>query len=108
MTTAPLVLIYSPFPTPDAARAMATRLIEDRLAACVQLFPAVESFFSWQGAVQHEAECILLAKTLPNAADAAMAAIRSHHPYELPAIIRLPDASVNADYATWAAQLLAV
>ncbi|MGC3985491.1 MAG: divalent-cation tolerance protein CutA [Pseudorhodoferax sp.] len=67
----------------DAARALARTLVERRLAACVQL-SAIESFYRWDGAVQHAPEVRLLCKTSAAAAPALRAAIVELHPTRCP------------------------
>lgn len=60
-------------------------LIRESLAACVQLHP-VRSVFSWDGGVEHDEEIMLVAKTRSDRWDALIAAIETHHGYDLPAI----------------------
>ena len=71
---------------PDKADGIATALVEERLAACVNLLP-VRSVYRWQGAVQHDAEVTLLIKVAADRVQALRERIRALHPYELPEVL---------------------
>lgn len=83
-----------------AARTLARSLVERRLAACVQL-SAIESFYRWDGAVQHAPEVRLVCKTSAAAAAALHEAIVELHPYSVPAVYAMPLADVHPPYAQW-------
>lgn len=104
MTTT-IQLVYCPFPSVKTARAAATRLIEGKLAACCNLLPAGESLYLWQGALTTETELVLIAKTSVEKAPSVVEAITQGHPYECPAILRLP-AEANDAFAQWVAACL--
>jgi periplasmic divalent cation tolerance protein len=95
-----LVLLYVPCGSEDEAAGLARALVEARLIACANLHP-IRSVYRWEGRVVDEAEVVLLAKTTANQAAAAEAEIRRRHSYEVPCILRLPTAGVNADYLAW-------
>lgn len=82
------------------AQAMARALVERRLAACAQI-SEIESFYTWDGAVQNEAEFRVLFKTTEERYQAVEDAIRELHTYELPAIHAFPIVQVYAPYAAW-------
>ena len=86
-----------------AARQLAQAIVERRLAACVQL-SAIESFYRWDGAVQHEPEVRLVFKTTETAWPALHQAIVALHPYSLPAVHALRIDQVHAPYAQWVAE----
>ena len=85
---------------PDAAAAMAEQLVDRRLVACVSIVP-VQSTYRWKGRVRCEPEQLMIAKTTKARADAAVAALRSLHPYEVPEIIVLPVTAGHAPYLDW-------
>lgn len=94
-------LVFNTCPDLDCARALAQRLVQEHLAACVNIVPAVHSVYQWQGALQQEAECLLLIKTSAERYPALEQTLRQHHPYELPEIIAVPlDAGLPA-YLHW-------
>ncbi len=86
--------------TTEAAEALARRILDARLAACVQMDPAVTSLFRWEGAVCHEPEVRLVIKTLPACETALQALFAEHHPYELPQFVAVPGRA-SAAYAQW-------
>ena len=88
--------------SPEAARALATALLDARLIACANIGPAVESHYTWDGARQVEAETQLWLKTRTDLRDRVMAEITRLHPYEVP-LIAADEIDVNADYAAWVA-----
>jgi periplasmic divalent cation tolerance protein len=95
-----LVLLYVPCGSEDEALGLARALVETRLIACANLHP-IRSVYTWEGRVVDEAEVVLLAKTTVAQAAAAEAEIRRRHSYEVPCLLRLPTAGVNADYLAW-------
>ncbi|MFT3721738.1 divalent-cation tolerance protein CutA [Pseudorhodoferax sp.] len=94
--------VFTTLPDLPAARALARTLVERRLAACVQL-SAIESFYRWEGAVQHEPEVRLVCKTSAAGVAALQQAIVALHPYALPAVYALQLDGVHPPYAQWVA-----
>ncbi len=82
------------------AEAIATALVEARLAACVNLFP-IQSVYTWQGKLQREAEWQLVIKTRQDCFDEVATKVRSLHSYDTPELIALPIAEGSADYLNW-------
>lgn len=92
-------LIYCPCPQHDVAEALARGLLEQRLAVCANIIPAVTSLFVWDGQVAQDTEVVMFIKTLtPEGAEAYLSA---HHPYDVPAIITIP-VQANAAFQAWA------
>jgi len=87
-------------PSREEAQTIARLLIEEKLAACVQLLP-IESFYFWQGKTQNEAEILLLIKTRSALFVAAMARIKDVHSYTVPEIVALPFAAGFQGYFDW-------
>jgi periplasmic divalent cation tolerance protein len=88
----------------DSARRLARALVEQRLAACVNLLPGVQSVYRWQGNIEEEGEVTLLIKTTEARYAELEAAIRALHPYELPELIALPVAAGLPAYLHWIRQ----
>ena len=88
--------------TPDREEAakIAKLLIDEKLAACVQLLP-IESFYVWQGKTQNEAEILLLVKTRSALFEPAIARIKAVHSYSVPEIVAMPFAAGFAGYLDW-------
>jgi len=99
VTEARVVLMTAP--DEDVAQRIARALVEERLAACVNLVPGVRSIYRWQGAVADDAEILLLAKTAAGRCAALAARVQALHPYELPEIVVLPVDSGSRPYLEW-------
>jgi periplasmic divalent cation tolerance protein len=84
----------------DAAR-LARALVDARVAACVNILPAVRSFYRWKGEVEDSAECLLVIKSSRSAFDALRAVLEKAHPYEVPELIALPIVDGAANYLNW-------
>lgn len=85
----------------DKAQELARLIVENRLAACVNIVPQIESFYWWEGKVQSDDEALLIIKTTTARFDALQTFVLDHHPYDLPEVIALPvDAGLDA-YLKW-------
>lgn len=89
------------FPDEETARRVARALVEERLAACVNLVPGVRSIYSWKGAVSEDAEILGVAKTTAARFEALRARVAALHPYEVPEVIALPIEAGHAPYLAW-------
>lgn len=98
-----LVEIHTTVASRDEALELARRLVSSGLAACVNLFP-VRSIYSWKGELCDEIEHQLVCKTLEACAADVEARLRELHPYETPAVLRVPVLRANDDYAAWVAE----
>lgn len=98
------ILIYSTFPDKIIAEKVAYILLEKRLVACVNILPAMQSLYWWQGKIDGAAEIILIAKTTKDQFEAANASILSLHPYECPCIIALPVELGHTPFLNWIEQ----
>lgn len=85
------------------ARRIAREIVEQQLAACVHIAP-IESVYRWQGRMQQQREFQLSMQTSATRATALQSALRTLHPYELPALYVVAPAHVDAPYARWVAQ----
>jgi periplasmic divalent cation tolerance protein len=84
----------------DAER-IARALVEQRLAACVNVVPGLVSVYRWKGAVEREDERLLVMKTRRERVEELRLALVRIHPYELPEMIVLPIESGHAPYLEW-------
>lgn len=84
----------------EEAERLAEMLVNQRLAACVQLQP-ISSFYSWQGKIQRDAELLLLIKTITALYPQVEAAILANHSYEIPEIIQVPVEQGFSRYLDW-------
>jgi periplasmic divalent cation tolerance protein len=95
------IVVLITAPTRDEAVNLAEMLIARRLAACVQVLPEMLSIYHWQGAVQRDPECLILAKTQCGLFDELDAAVRAAHSYMTPEIIALPVVDGSPAYLRW-------
>jgi periplasmic divalent cation tolerance protein len=94
-------VLFCTVPDLETGRRIAARLVEYRLAACVNLLPGVESLYRWQGEVQRDSEILLLIKARAADYPEVEAAILALHPYELPEIIAVPVSGGLPAYLDW-------
>jgi periplasmic divalent cation tolerance protein len=93
-----VVLVTCP---PEKAQAIAGALVEERVAACVNVVPSLSSVYRWKGAVHNEAEALLLVKTSKDRFEDLKQAVLRHHPYELPEVIAIQVDRGHAPYLEW-------
>ena len=94
-----MILIYVPCRNEEEAEKIASELLKEKLIACANQFKSF-SMYSWEGTVEYEPECVLIAKTTDANEEKVRKKIKELHSYELPAIISLP-AKANAEYEAW-------
>ncbi len=100
--TSEFCFLYSTFPDAAAAERLARVLIAEKLAACVNVYPPMQSFYVWQGKPEAESEVAMFIKTRRSLVDAVIAAARPLHPYATPCFLVLPVEGGNQDYLSWA------
>lgn len=88
-------------PDRESGERIAHALVEERLAACVNLVPGLTSVYRWQGKVEKEAECLLIIKTGVSRFNVLKQRIKALHPAELPEIIALPIIHGSREYLDW-------
>jgi len=85
----------------DEAKKFARDLLENRLAACVNMIPKIESWFWWEDKIEYDEETLLMIKTTRQRFEDLRLWIIEHHPYDLPEIIALPISEGSPDYINW-------
>jgi periplasmic divalent cation tolerance protein len=95
------LLVLTNLPDRAAAEKLADALVGERVAACVNILAPCRSVYRWKASVQHDEEHPVLIKTTEERYAALEAAIRSHHPYELPEVIALPIERGLPAYLEW-------
>jgi len=93
-------VIITTYEHKQEAEALARMLVDERLAACVQMFP-IESVYFWKDQVRDGAETVLFIKTKTVLYDQIEAKIKDHHPYEVPEIIQIPITAGLPEYLDW-------
>ena len=97
------LLVFTHLPDAESARTLARNLLEQRVAACVNILAPCRSVYRWQGKVEDAEEVPLLIKTTTARYGALETAIREHHLYELPEIVAVPIACGLPGYLAWVA-----
>ncbi|RMG29086.1 MAG: divalent-cation tolerance protein CutA [Gammaproteobacteria bacterium] len=100
-TPAPHRLVFCTVPDRATAERLARLLVEESLAACVNIVDGLTSVYRWRGRIETDRELLLLAKTRAECLERLTARVRSAHPYELPEIIAVPVTSGLAEYLAW-------
>jgi periplasmic divalent cation tolerance protein len=96
-----ILIVTTTLPTMDAARLLGQQLIDERLAACVQIQEGIQSIYRWDGKVCDDTEVLLSAKTTTTQWNDIEAFIKTHHPYQLPEIIAFKPAEYSQAYGRW-------
>ena len=96
-----IVFIYTSAPDVETAKIIARAAVEERLAACANILPHMESIYRWKGKIEEAREVVLILKTRAVLFDKLEARIKALHPYECPCIISLPLACGSSDYLAW-------
>ncbi|HQU83745.1 MAG TPA: divalent-cation tolerance protein CutA [Pyrinomonadaceae bacterium] len=96
-----MLIVFTTAPNNEEAETIAEKIVEAKLAACVQVLPPMKSFYFWENAVQKDSEQLLLIKTLEEKYDALESFIKTHHCYETPEIVAVTSDKVSGDYLDW-------
>jgi periplasmic divalent cation tolerance protein len=95
------VVVYSTFPSAEAAEAVGRELVERRLAACVNILPGMTSIYRWEGKIARDQEVVMIVKTQLSRADSVIAAVKERHSYANPALVVFPVIGGSAEYLNW-------
>ena len=95
------LVVLVTFPDVETARRIVTTLVEERLAACGNLLPNVESIYRWQGAVETASEVLVLLKTEIRSYSALETRLQELHPYEVPECLAVNVATGSLPYLRW-------
>ena len=85
----------------EQAERIAYRLVEQQLAACVNILPGVQSIYRWQGNVESAAEVLMVIKTSASLTPEVQSTIASLHSYEVPELLVLPVSGGSEAYLAW-------
>src|SRR5579864_1190351 len=95
------IVVLSTCASEEEAEKLAREVVEQRLAACVNVIPRIQSFYRWQGNLESAGECLLIIKSSRDRFDLLRSALEKAHSYEVPEIIALPVVEGAANYLNW-------
>jgi periplasmic divalent cation tolerance protein len=95
------LLVYTTYPSIVEAERAGRSIVEQRLAACVNILPGMVSHYWWQGAIERGEEVVMIIKTRASLAERVSEAVKADHSYTTPAIMVLPVEQVDAAYLAW-------
>ena len=97
-------VVYVTCPDRATATSLADALVTERLAACVNMVPGIDSVFWWEGRLDRAQEVLLIIKTTRRRLAALTKAVRQRHPYDVPEVIALPIQAGHPPYLAWVRQ----
>lgn len=101
------IVVFTTCQSKDEAQAIAGKLVQERLAACVNIVAGVESVYRWKDEIHFDSEFLLVIKSSQALFPKLAAAIRVAHSYEVPELIALPIVAGTEPYLSWLAGELA-
>lgn len=101
-----MLMVFTTVPNAKEAEALAEKIVETKLAACVQILPQMTSVYVWEGRLHKEPEHLLLIKTLPENWDALRELIGKNHSYSVPEIAAVDAEKVAGPYLAWLRETL--
>lgn len=96
-----ILLALSTFPDRETAKRISNELVTEKVAACANILPTVESIYRWQGKLETGSETLVFFKLSEDRQSAFQEKLRSLHPYDVPEIIFVPVTSGLPEYLRW-------
>ena len=98
------VLLYTTYPSVVEAEQAGRKLVEERLCACVNVIPGMRSIYRWEGKVEAAEEVVMIVKTRHSLAEDVIAAVKTGHPNDIPAVVVLPILGGSQEFIGWIMQ----
>ncbi len=95
------LIIYATFPSTEDAEIIGSKLIEERLAACINIIPQIVSIYEWDGQRQRDTECGMLIKSRKGLKSDIIARVHQLHPYDTPALLALDIDGGSENFIAW-------
>ncbi|GAA0183970.1 primary active transporter [Lithospermum erythrorhizon] len=99
--TVPSIVVYVTVPNREAGKKLAHSLVKEKLAACVNIVPGVESIYEWKGEIQTDNEELLIIKTRESLLEPLTEHVKANHEYDVPEVIALPIKGGHLPYLEW-------
>lgn len=101
-----MLIVFTTLSSEEEAEKLARNIVEEKLAACVQVLPRMKSFYFWEGEIQSDPEYLLLIKTLEENFEILEAFIHENHSYDVPEIVAVSAEKISDDYLGWMKEYL--
>jgi len=95
------ITVFITCPDKDVATKLARGLVENKLAACVNIIGGLISIYYWQGNIEEDSEVLLIIKTRADKFEQLKEYVKANHPYTVPEIIAMPILLGSEDYLNW-------
>ncbi|XP_076900719.1 protein CutA 1, chloroplastic-like [Bidens hawaiensis] len=99
--TVPSIVVYVTVPNKEAGKKLAGSIVKEKLAACVNRVPGIESVYLWNGEIQTDSEELLIIKTRESLLNALTEHVKQNHEYDVPEVIALPITGGSVPYLEW-------
>ncbi|KAM0031714.1 putative divalent ion tolerance protein, CutA [Helianthus debilis subsp. tardiflorus] len=99
--TVPSIVVYVTVPNKEAGKKLAGSIVKEKLAACVNRVPGIESVYLWEGEIQTDSEELLIIKTRESLLNALTEHVKANHEYDVPEVIALPITGGSIPYLEW-------
>lgn len=96
-----ILLVYATAPNRETAEEIARALLAERLIACANILPGMQSIYRWQGKIESAAEVAMIFKTSDSRMTALQQRFITLHPYDVPALVAMPIDAAIPDFAAW-------
>ena len=96
-----LCLVFVTAPTAEKAAELGRTLVEEKLAACVNVVPGLRSIYTWEGKLEDTAEALMLVKTRAEQFEALRARVVALHPYQCPEVLKVAVDAGHPPYLDW-------
>jgi len=95
------IVIYVTAPSHEEGKKIASALVEEKLAACVNIIPSINSIYKWEGKICDDTEVLLIIKSRKEIFPQLEVRVKSLHSYKVPEIIALPIVAGSKEYLSW-------
>ena len=95
------IVVFITVPNLEVGEKIGNILVEEKLAACVNITSQIKSLYFWRGNIEHDEEYLLIVKTRKEKFESLEKRVKEIHPYEVPEIIALPVILGSKDYLDW-------
>ena len=96
-----VVSVYAIFASAEEAERIGRAVVEERLAACINILPPIRSIYRWKGAIEEANEVAAILKTTAASADALITRVAALHSYDVPCIVTWPIDKILGSYTEW-------